>query len=145
MAANDIILTAIFVQNGLVAIKNTDGTNDILAGQAVVLDTATLISSSNAALAGKLGGAGGQPLGVAIEKIAKGTTGRIATGYMAFVPAQAGSANSGVITADDWVEGDATGQFKTTAGGVPTYGKALTTTAAQGDQFLLGVTFAKEA
>lgn len=140
MAANDIILVPIFVEKGIVSIQNNDS-SDMAAGTAIVLDTAKPISASVAALGGKIGGADGEPLAVAIEKIPKGKTGRAVTGYTAFVPAIANAA----ITIDTWVEGDATGFFKTTVGGKPTYGKALTAAAAQNDQFLLGVTFSKNA
>ena len=139
MAANDVILSRIPVQNGEVTVKNTHASTALVPGNTCTLDGSNLLSSTQPALGVVPATADDVPFGVALENIAAGAYGRVAVSGI--VPAIA----SGVVTAKDYVECDTGGKVKTTAGAKPTLGIALTTTASNNDQVLVLLGGAKNA
>lgn len=135
MAANDIILSRIPIQNGEVTVKNTHASTNLAAGQSCTLDGGNLLSATQPVLGVVPAIADDKPFGIAIEAIAFGAYGRVATIYSSIIPATA----SGAITAKDSVECDTGAKVKTSAGTKAIIGDALTTTASDGDQVLLGL------
>lgn len=135
MAANDIILSEIPIQNGELTVKNTDGSNAFTPGMAVVLDASNPVSATQPAIGAVRGGANGLPLGFVKENIAQGAYGRVACLYTAIFPAVA----SGAITINTAIGFDAAGQVRTCPAGQPQAGIALTAAAGAGDQILVGL------
>ena len=135
MAANDIILARIPIQNGEVVVKNTHASTALAPGQSCTVDGSNLLSATQPAIGVVPAVADDLPFGIALENIPAGQYGRVATPYSSIVPAYA----SGVITAKDSVECDTGAKVKTSAGSKFVIGNALTTTAADGDQVLLGI------
>lgn len=127
MATTDFQWGRIPVQGGDVSVKNTDGTNDLKAGDLVTIDTGNLMSSTQPVPGVVRSTTDDYTFGVAIESIPKGSIGRVQTLGIVQVVA------SGAITANTTVEADANGQVKTCAGGKPQAGLALTGTAALND------------
>lgn len=140
MAANDVILSRYPMSgDGVISVLNTDGTNALTPGMLVTLDGSNLLSTTQPIIGVKMAVADNKIFGVCLEAIGLNKIGRVQTPYRGIVPAFAGTANSGVITAGDSVEGDASGACKTSAGSKFVIGDALQTTAAAGDQLLLAV------
>ena len=135
MAANDIILAEIPIQNGELTVKNTDGTYAFTPGMAVVLDATNVISGTQGAVGAVRGAANGVPLGIVKENIAQQAYGRVACLYTAIFPAVA----SGAISVNTAVGFDAAGQVRTCPAGQPQAGWALTAAASAGDQILIGL------
>ena len=146
MAANDLQLSRIPVQNGEVSIQNTDGTNDFTPGMLIMFDSTNGIPSSSQYGIGCIQcTAGSYAFGVSLENIAhnvsatnKGAFGRAIFFGVAIGRAVAGAANAGVITAGNLLSADAAGQVKVQPAATKSIGQAYTTTAAQGDQVLAG-------
>lgn len=134
MAANDVVLARIPIQNGEIAIKNTD-VSAMVPGNSVTLDTANLLSSTQPALGAKLSVGNDIVLGVVLENIAVGGYGRVACTFAVIVPAIANAA----IAAGASVGGDAAGKIKTAAAANPSFGQALTAAAGANDQVLVGI------
>lgn len=135
MAATDFQWGGYPVSGGDIPCKNTDGSNDLKAGDAVTIDSSNAIAGAQPIVGVKRSTTDDVSIGAAVEAIPKGATGRIRVYGVAVMAA--GSANSGVITAGTNVQADATGQVKTQAAGKPQIGIAFSTTAAQGDPVLV--------
>ncbi len=135
MAANDVILTRIPIQNGEVSVKNTHASTALIAGNTCTLDGSNLVSATQPVLGVVPAIADDLPFGVVLENIPAGKIGRVACIFSSIVPTIA----SGVVTAKDYVECDTAAKVKTTAGTKICVGIALTTAAADLDQILIGI------
>jgi hypothetical protein len=135
MAANDVILSRIPVQNGEVTVKNTHASTALAPGMSCTVDTSNLLSATQPVIGVVPAVADSKAFGIVLENIAAGAYGRVACIYSSIVAATA----SGAITVGDSVECDTGSLVKTSAGSKPIVGDALTTTASSGDQVLLGI------
>lgn len=121
------------------ACKNTDGTNDLVAGDTVTIDSTNVLSTTQGEVAVLRSTTDDSALGVCVENIPKGSIGRVRVYGVAMARA------SGVITAGGDVQCDTTGRVKALAGGKPSHGKALATTASDGDPIPVLLFHAKNA
>lgn len=131
MASNDVTLARTPLPTGEMTIKNTEASTAMVPGNVVKLDASHLLSGTQPVVGALLTTDDAAPLGVVLENIAVGATGRIAV--YGIVPAIAEAA----VTAGTYVQSASTGKCKVNAGAKPTLGLALTGTAADGDQILL--------
>lgn len=153
MAANDVQLSRIPIQNGEITIQNTDGANDFTPGMVLTFDATNGIpSAANPVIGCKQATTDDYAFGIALEAIAhntfsanKGSIGRAIFLGTAIMRMVGSAANAGVIGAGTIVQADSGGQVKVAAAGKPQLGQALTAAAAQGDQILVAVSVAKNA
>lgn len=114
------------------AVKNTEASTTIAAGNVVKLDTSNLLSGTQGNFGVLQGTADAIPFGVAMESIAAGKSGR-ARPMGPVVQATA----SGAITAGTSVQADSAGKVKTAVTDKAALGVALTTTTTDGDPILV--------
>lgn len=153
MAANDLQLSRVPIQNGEVSVQNTDGTNDFTPGMCVTFDSTNGIpGATQYAIGVKQSTTDDYIFGVCLENILhnvsaanKGAVGRVLVPYASIGRVVAGATNAGVIAAGSIIEADTAGQVKVAAAAKPQIGQALTAAAAQGDQVLAALSFAKNA
>lgn len=137
MAVNDTLWGGYAVQGGDLPFKNTDGSNDLVAGDAVFIDTTNVITTSQPVAGVVRSTTDNAAIGVAIESIPKGKTGRVRVYGVAVARA------SGAVTAGDNVSCDTVGNMKTTPGGKACLGMALNTTTTLGDALMVLIDRAK--
>lgn len=138
MAANDFVYASTPLASDL-TVKNTEASADIAAGNVVKLDTTNVVSGSQRHIGALLGTAAAYPLGVAMENIPNGKTGRVRPIGVAQVVA------SGAITAGAVVAAGASAKVAAQSAGQAQLGVALTATAADGDKLLVAISIAKNA
>lgn len=138
MAANDFQYASTPLP-GDIAVKNTEASADISAGQAVTLDASHLLSGTQYHCGAILATTDDYILGIAMENIPNGKTGRVRTAGIAQAVCSA------AITAGALVQAGASGKLKTLTSAKPQVGQSLTGTSSDGDKFLVALAFAKNA
>ena len=137
MAANDFIYASTPLP-GDIAVKNTDSV-DFAAGNIVKLDATNVVSGTQATYGALRATTDDYPLGVVMETIAQGKTGRVRPHGVAQVVASA------AITAGAVVQASTVGKVVTAAAAKPQVGQALTAAGADGDKLLVAIAIAKNA
>lgn len=133
MSANDFIYAYQPNLTGILSVKNTDGTNDIAAGDVVTFDAANPLSATNAFFCVKRANAtSDSPSWIAIDAIPKTKQGRVAINGP-IVGAVAGAA----ITAGTPVMPTTSGQLIAQTAGLQQTGYCLTTAAGINDKILV--------
>jgi hypothetical protein len=138
MSANDFQYASVPLP-GDIAVKNTEASADILAGNVVKLDASHPVSGTQGHFGALLCTVAAYPLGVAMEKIPNGKTGRVRPHGVAQVVASA------PVTAGDVVAAAASAKVATQTSGQPQLGQALTAAAGDGDRILVAIAIAKNA
>ena len=141
MAANDFVLAYNPNLTGVQGVKNTDGTNDLVAGDLCKLDTANPLSATNPFLCVvRANATTDAPIFVCLDNIPKTKQGRVAIPGP-IIKVVAGAA----ITAGVEVMATTSGQVIAQTAGLRQVGYALTPAAALGDQILMLQASAKNA
>lgn len=111
--------------------KNTHASTDIAAGDVVTIDTTHIMSGTQPVVGINQATTDNQPIGVAVDAIPVGKTGRVAT--LGIIQTKCSAA----VTVGDVVQASTSGKVKTTAGAKPQVGVALMTTTTDGDPLLV--------
>lgn len=142
MAANDFVLAYQPNLTGLMSVKNTDGANDLVAGDMCKLDTANPISATNAFICVvRAGATGDKCVFPVLDNIPKTKTGRVACAPGSVVRVVAGAA----ITLGDPLMCTTVGQVIAQTAALPQVGYALSSAAGISDQILMLFAPAKNA
>jgi len=137
MAANDFIYASTPLASDM-AVKNTDSV-DFAAGDVIKADATNVVSATQRHIGALRATTDDYPLGVAMEAIPQGKTGRVRPIGIAQVVATA------AITAGVAVQADTTGRVKAQAAAKPQLGQALTAAGGAGDKLLVAISIAKNA
>lgn len=137
MAANDFVYASTPLATDI-AVKNTDAVA-FTAGMIVKADATNVVSGTQATYGALRTTTDDYPLGVCMEAIAIGATGRVRPIGIAQVVAGA------AIAAGATVQCDATGLAKTSGAAKPQLGQALTASAGASDKILVILAIAKNA
>lgn len=141
MAANDFVLAYQPNLTGCVAVKNTDGTNDLNAGDLVKLDTANPLSATNPFICVvRANATTDTPAFAMLDNCPRTKTARMAVPGP-IIRVVAGAA----ITMAVPVMATTSGQVIAQTAGLAQCGYAFTPAAALGDQILMLVTIGKNA
>lgn len=125
--------------DGTIVVKNTDGSNNFVAGNCVTLDASNPLSGTQPSPGCVLSASGDLAFGVVVESIAMGAYGRVQIEGIVQVVA------SGAITANTCVETDTGGKVKTCASAAAQIGQALTPTSSNGDLLLMRIALARNS
>lgn len=139
MATTDFQWGRIPVPGADRSVKNTDGTNDIAAGNVVTIDASNPMSGTQGVPGVTRGTTDDYAFGVAVEAIPKGAIGRVQCLGVIQVVASAG------ITAGAVVQADASGQVKTQVATKAQLGQALTGASGSGDLVWVALSIARNA
>lgn len=139
MAANDFIYATTPLASDLV-VKNTEASADIAAGNVVKLDATNVVSGTQGHIGALLGTvAATSCLGIAVENIPNGKTGRVRPLGIAQAVASA------AISAGAIVAAAASAKVATQTSAQAQLGYALTAAANDGDKILILVSLARNA
>lgn len=130
MAANDVQHATIPLASDL-SVKNTEASADIAVNTVVKLDASNLVSATQPYPGVVIATTDDVALGVTLEAIPNGKTGRIRPiGVVTCIC-------SAAITAGAQVQASTVGKVKTLVAAKPQVGQALTTTTTDGDRLLV--------